>query len=101
MKVCCDAARRRGSPCPGLNPCNFDQDLDVILRRTGLPRLTSHGLRHTAATHMTRRATNVGELRAAADILGHSPEMLLKIYAHAMQDSLRLIADRIAARAPR
>ena len=39
----------------------------------GLPRLTSHGLRHTAATHMVRSARDVGELRAVADVLGHSP----------------------------
>lgn len=83
-----------------VNPDNFDRDLDKIVRRAGLPRLTSHGLRHTAATHMTRRASDLGELRAAAEVLGHSPEMLMKVYAHALPDSLRRIADRIAARAP-
>lgn len=84
-----------------VNPDNFDRDLDKIVLAAGLPRLTSHGLRHIAATHMTRRASDVGELRAAADVLGHSPEMLMKVYAHALPDSLRQIADRIAARAPR
>lgn len=81
-----------------VNPDNFDRDLERIIRSAGLPRLTSHGLRHTAATHMTRRAADVGELRAAADVLGHSPEMLMKVYAHTLPDSLRQIANRIAAR---
>ena len=54
----------------------------------GLPRLTSHGLRHTAATHMVRQAADVGELRAAADVLGHSPDVLIKTYAHVMPESM-------------
>ena len=49
---------------------------------------------------MTRHAADIGELRAAADILGHSPEMLVKVYAHALPEALRQIAERIAERAP-
>ncbi|MBA3652601.1 MAG: hypothetical protein H0W70_00225 [Actinobacteria bacterium] len=33
-----------------------------------------------------------------ADILGHSPDMLMRIYAHAMPDSLQAVADRIGQR---
>jgi integrase len=51
--------------------------------------VTSHGLRHTAATHRVRQASDAGELRAVADILGHSPDMLMRVYAHALPDSLR------------
>ncbi|MCU1395549.1 MAG: site-specific integrase, partial [Ilumatobacteraceae bacterium] len=61
-----------------------------------IPRLTSHGLRHTAATHMVNTAKDVGELRAIADILGHSPEMLLTVYAHALPGTRQAIVDRIA-----
>jgi len=63
-------ATRRGRP---VLPSNFDHTSAVLVRKAELPRLTSHGLRHTAATHMVRNASDVGELRAAADILGHSP----------------------------
>lgn len=49
-----------------------------------MPRLTSHGLRHTAATHMVRHASDIGEIRAAADLLEHSPE--------------RTVTDKIAQR---
>jgi integrase len=80
-------------------PRSLDRALEVLIAEGGLPRLTSHGLRHTAATHMVRGARDVGELRAVADLLGHSPDMLIKTYAHAMPESTRAVADRIGARA--
>jgi integrase len=80
-------------------PRSLDRALEILIDGAGVPRLTSHGLRHTAATHMVRGACDVGELRAVADVLGHSPDMLMRIYAHAMPDSTRAIADRIGARA--
>jgi integrase len=80
-------------------PRSLDRALEVLIDEAGLPRLTSHGLRHTAATHMVRGAHDVGELRAVADVLGHSPDMLMRIYAHAMPESTRAVADRIGARA--
>jgi len=79
-------------------PRSLDRALEVLIKEAGLPRLTSHGLRHTAATHMVRGARDVGELRAVADVLGHSPDMLMKVYAHAMPESTRAIANRIGAR---
>ena len=82
-------------------PRSLDRTLEVLVRKAGLPRLTSHGLRHTAATHMVRSARDVGELRAVADVLGHSPDMLMKVYAHALPESTRAVADRIEARAAR
>jgi integrase len=80
-------------------PRSLDRALAVLIEKAGLPRLTSHGLRHTAATHMVRGVRDVGELRAVADVLGHSPDMLMKVYAHAMPESTRAVADRIGARA--
>lgn len=81
-----------------VQPRSFDRTLLVVVKRAGLPNLTSHGLRHTAATHMVRRAADLGELRAVADILGHSPEILLTVYAHALPDTVRTVADRIGSR---
>ena len=77
---------------------NFDRVLDRIVRDAGVTRLTSHGLRHTAATHMVRHAHDLGELRAIADILGHSPEMLMRIYAHTMPESLRAVSEGVGRR---
>ncbi len=86
---------RTGQP---VLPRSFDRALALVIDRTGLPRLTSHGLRHTAATHMVRTAHDVGELRVVADVLGHSPDMLMKVYAHALPESRRAVADRIGER---
>ena len=76
-------------------PRSYDRSLALIVDKARLPRLTSHGLRHTAATHMVNNAKDVGELRAIADILGHSPEMLMTVYAHALPQSRQAIVDRI------
>ena len=76
-------------------PRSYDRSLAIIVDKAKLPRLTSHGLRHTAATHMVNNAKDVGELRAIADILGHSPEMLMTVYAHALPQSRQAIVDRI------
>jgi integrase len=91
-------ATRAGTP---VSPGNFDQTLDRLVARAGVPRLTSHGLRHTAATHMVRHAGDIGEIRAAADLLGHSPDMLMRTYAHALPESVRTVTEKIGERAAR
>ncbi len=79
-------------------PRSYDRALALIVEHARLPRITSHGLRHTAATHMVSSAKDLGELRAIADILGHSPEMLLNVYSHALPKSQSAVVDRIADR---
>ena len=37
-------------------------------------------------------------LEAAADILGHSTDMLMRIYAHTLPESLKAVADKVAQR---
>ncbi len=39
---------------------SLDRALEVLIDEAGLPRLTSHGLRHTAATQMVPGARDVG-----------------------------------------
>ncbi len=89
-------ASKTGTP---VSPGNFDQTLERLVAKAGVPRLTSHGLRHTAATHMVRHAEDIGEIRAAADLLGHSPDMLMKTYAHALPQSIQTVTDKIGQRA--
>jgi hypothetical protein len=48
---------------------------------------------------MVRHASDIGEIRAAADLLGHSHDMLMRTYAHALPESVRTITDKIAQRA--
>lgn len=81
-----------------VSPSNFDHTLKLVVERAGVPHLSSHGLRHTAATNMVRFADDVGELRAAAEVLGHSPDMLLRIYAHTVPESLRKLTDKVGRR---
>ena len=84
-----------------MSPRNFDQTLERLITRAGVPRLSSHGLRHTAATQMVKHASDIGEIRAAADILGHSPDMLMRTYAHALPDSVRTVTVKIGQRSMR
>lgn len=44
-------------------PRSFDRTLAIVVRDSGLPRLSSHGLRHSAATHMVQSSADLGELR--------------------------------------
>lgn len=80
-------------------PRSFDRSLELVVRAAKLPRLTSHGLRHTAATHMVANAKDLGELQAVSEILGHSVDILLRIYAHALPSAVRSVSDRIGERA--
>lgn len=91
-------ATKTGTP---VSPGNFDQTLERLVANSGVPRLTSHGLRHTAATHMVRYAADIGEIRAAADLLGHSPDMLMRTYAHALPESISAVTEKIGERARR
>lgn len=81
-----------------VSPRNFDTTFARLVAKADVPRLSSHGLRHTAATHMVRHASDIGEIRAAADILGHSPDMLMKTYAHVLPESVRTVTEKIAKR---
>ena len=47
---------------------------------------------------MVQSANDLGELRAIADLLGHSPEMLMNTYAHALPNSQSAVVDRIGRR---
>ncbi|MFT3852454.1 MAG: site-specific integrase [Ilumatobacteraceae bacterium] len=84
-----------------VRPRNYSHTLERLIARAGVRRVTSHGLRHTAATHMVAGASDLGEVRAAAEILGHSPEMLMSTYAHALPASLRTVTAKIGARSAR
>jgi integrase len=89
-------ANRIGTP---VSPGNFDQTLDRLVAAAGVPRLSSHGLRRTAATHMVRSASDLGEIRAAADLLGHSPDMLMRTYAKVLLETISAVTEKIGARA--
>lgn len=47
---------------------------------------------------MVKHAAGMGEIRAIADIQGHSPDELMRTYAHALPESVRTVADEIERR---
>src|SRR5207302_10860876 len=89
-------ATRTGVP---VLPRSFDRALARIIGKPGVARRASRGLRHTAATEMVRSAADVGELRAVADVLGHGPDVLMRIYAHTLPESMRAVTHKISRRA--
>ena len=62
-----------------------------FIERHGLPAITLHGLRHTAASLLISNGLNI---RTVASILGHSQaSTTLNIYSHTFQTSLREAAN--------
>ena len=47
---------------------------------------------------MVAGANDLGELRAIADLLGHSPEMLMNTYTEVPPDHCTPVVERIARR---
>ncbi len=85
-------ATRVGTP---VIPRNYARFLRDVINAAEVPRLGTRGLRHTAATHMVSNAHDLGELRAVADLLGHSPEVLMKTYAHALPNHTTAVVERL------
>ena len=74
-------------------PRSYDRALELIVQHAELPRMPSHGLRHTAATHMAANDKDVGELRGLADILVRK---LIGVISRRRQSPIR--AGRVVAR---
>ena len=49
---------------------------------------------------MVRHASDIGEIRAAADLLGHSPDMFMRTYAHALRSRCARSPTRSPSAAP-
>lgn len=77
-----------------LKPANkFRQAFDCAKLRAGLPHITQHTLRHTAATHLLASGVDI---RTIADILGHSTLQMAMRYAHVADDHRRAAINALS-----
>jgi integrase len=67
-------------------PVNFRTAWVLITQEVDLPDLHMHGLRHAAAAELLRSGVTLG---VAAQVLGHSPQVLARRYGHLETATLR------------
>lgn len=89
-----DLVFRREDGAP-VHPDSFSQTFDAEVRRSGLPRIRLHDLRHTHATIALRAGVPV---KVISERLGHqNPAFTLKQYAHVIPGMQAEAAALIAA----
>lgn len=75
---------------------NIRNTLVKICRRAGIQEYSLHALRHTFATNIVRKTTNMGELKDAAELLGDSYDVVIKTYFHTDSQKKVDLVDAIA-----
>jgi integrase len=86
--------RADGNP---VHPDTFAQSFERQLRRSGLPKIRFHGLRHSRANNALRAGVPA---RVVSDILGHTVAFTLDTYARAVpamqSDAVDLVVRVVA-----
>ena len=87
--VCC---RADGSM---LTPSKLSDAWRALIRKTGLPLVRFHDLRHSHASQLLAAGVNI---KVVAERLGHTdPAVTLRVYSHLMPDAQAEAAARIDA----
>ena len=74
----------------------FDDELEDYIEKSGVPRITPHGFRHSHASYLIRSRQIDDQL--IADRLGHTVEELHRTYAHIYDESrgdLKSVLDKL------
>ena len=74
---------------------NLEKTLKKICKRAGLPSYTLHALRHTFATNLIRKTTNMAEVKEVAEILGDSYEVVIRTYLHTDSENKVNLVDAL------
>jgi len=73
--------------CHHLDPSIVDKAIKVAVRKAGIDkRITAHSLRHSFATHLLRRGTDIRTIQA---LLGHKDVSKTMIYTHLVSKAAR------------
>jgi integrase len=75
---------------PG-NPVDYRAAWRVVCQDIGRPELHMHDLRHAAAADLLRSGVTIG---VAAQVLGHSPQVLARRYGHLETGALRAAQEQ-------
>lgn len=80
-------------------PNNFKKGFEAAVKRSGIPRITWHGLRHTSASYLVMGGVS---LRSVADLLGHTGKSAMQMvfrYAHLspshLQSAVEVLEDEL------
>jgi site-specific recombinase XerD len=70
--------------------CRLNGKLSCECRRLGLKRITSHGFRHSAATHLLRSGAGIREVQA---LLGHERITSTQHYTRVVKEDLKRVVE--------
>ena len=87
---CAKIITRVRAPHGGLTNGGVSAIVRAACVRAGLPELSAHRLRHTAATEMLRAGAGLAEV---GQVLRHANELTTAIYAKVDRDRLRELAQ--------